>query len=50
MRTTTTRTALFDPYTLDLRSGKLRKFGIKVKMGEQTFQILDMLLEKPANW
>jgi len=45
MKTTTTRTALFDPYALDLRSGELRKFGTKVKMGEQTFQILRVLLE-----
>jgi TolB-like protein/DNA-binding winged helix-turn-helix (wHTH) protein len=48
MKMTTARTALFGPYTLDLRTGELRKFGIKVKMGEQTFQILDMLLEKPG--
>jgi TolB-like protein/DNA-binding winged helix-turn-helix (wHTH) protein len=45
MKTTTTRTALFGPYTLDLRSGELRKFGTRVKMGEQTFQILYVLLE-----
>jgi len=41
----TPRTALFGPYALDLRSGELRKFGTKVKMGEQAFQILCMLLE-----
>jgi TolB-like protein/DNA-binding winged helix-turn-helix (wHTH) protein len=45
MKMTTTRTALFGPYALDLRSGELRKFGTKVKMGEQTFQILRVLLE-----
>jgi len=44
----TRRTALFGPYTLDLRSGELRKFGTKVKMGEQAFQILHMLLESPG--
>ncbi len=48
MKTTAKRTALFGPYTLDLRSGELRKFGIKVKMGEQTFQILSVLLETPG--
>lgn len=48
MKTTTTRTALFGPYTLDLRSGELRKFGTRVKIGEQTFQILCMLLEAPG--
>ena len=45
MKTTATRTALFGPYALDLRSGELRKFGTKVKLGEQTFQILRVLLE-----
>jgi DNA-binding winged helix-turn-helix (wHTH) protein len=45
---TTTRTASFGPYALDLRSGELRKFGTKVKLGEQTFQILRVLLETPG--
>ena len=45
MKTTTTRTALFGPYALNLRSGELRKFGTRVKIGEQAFQILRMLLE-----
>ena len=48
MKVTTARTALFGPYTLDLRSGELRKFGTKVKMGEQPFQILLILLERPG--
>ena len=48
MKTTTRRTALFGPYALDLRSGELRKFGTKVKMGEQAFQILCLLLERPG--
>src|ERR1700682_4798852 len=47
MKITTPRIALFGPYALDLRSGELRKFGTKVKMGEQAFQILLMLLERP---
>src|SRR6266480_5039365 len=42
------RTALFGPYALDLRSGELRKFGTRVKMGEQAFQILCLLLERPG--
>src|ERR1700733_6247834 len=42
------RTASFGPYTLDLRSGEFRKFGVRVKMGEQPFQILAMLLERPG--
>ncbi len=44
----TQRTALFGPYSLDLRSGELRKYGIRMKMGEQPFQILRMLLERPG--
>src|ERR1700682_382790 len=48
MKTITSRIALFGPYALDLRSGELRKFGTKVKMGEQAFQILLMLLERPG--
>jgi Tol biopolymer transport system component/DNA-binding winged helix-turn-helix (wHTH) protein len=48
MNTTTPRTALFGPYTVDLRSGELRKHGTKVKMGEQPFQILLILLRNPG--
>src|SRR5229473_4498857 len=48
MKMATPRTALFGPYALDLRSGELRKFGTKVKMGEQAFQILCLLLERPG--
>jgi len=48
MKMTIARTALFGPYALDLRSGELRKFGTKVKMGEQAFQILRVLLETPG--
>src|SRR5437867_4287701 len=48
MKMTTPRTVLFGPYALDMRSGELRKFGTKVKMGEQAFQILRMLLETPG--
>jgi Tol biopolymer transport system component/DNA-binding winged helix-turn-helix (wHTH) protein len=45
---TSARNALFGPYAVDLRSGELRKFGTRVKMGEQPFQILQMLLERPG--
>src|SRR5438046_3432499 len=48
MKMITPRTALFGPYALDLRSGELRKFGTRVKMGEQAFQILCLLLERPG--
>lgn len=45
MKISTARTALFGPYSLDLRSGELRKFGTKIKMGEQSFNILCLLLD-----
>ena len=48
MKMTTAHHALFGPYSVDLRSGELRKFGIRVKMGEQPFQILLMLIERPG--
>src|SRR5258708_1054389 len=48
MKVTTARIALFAPYPLDLRSGALRKFGTKVKRGEEAFQILWLLLERPG--
>jgi TolB-like protein/DNA-binding winged helix-turn-helix (wHTH) protein/Tfp pilus assembly protein PilF len=48
MKTTPSRTAVFGPYELNVRSGELRKFGTRVKMGEQAFQILCMLIENPG--
>jgi eukaryotic-like serine/threonine-protein kinase len=48
MKATASRTASFGPYALDLRSGELRKFGVRVKMGEQPFRILQLLLENPG--
>src|SRR5882672_457030 len=48
MKMNSPRTVTFGPYVLDLRSAELRKFGTKVKMGEQAFQILRMLLETPG--
>ena len=35
----------FGAFELDLRAGELRKDGAKVKLQEQPFQILVMLLE-----
>jgi TolB-like protein/DNA-binding winged helix-turn-helix (wHTH) protein/tetratricopeptide (TPR) repeat protein len=43
------RSALFGPFELNLHSGELRKSGLRVKMGEQAFQILCMLLEFPGD-
>ncbi|MGA8222289.1 MAG: winged helix-turn-helix domain-containing protein, partial [Candidatus Acidiferrales bacterium] len=42
------RSLRFDVYTLDLRAGELYKSGHKIKLQEQPFQILAMLLEQPG--
>jgi hypothetical protein len=38
----------FGAFELDLRAGELRKQGLKIKLQEQPFQILAMLLERPG--
>jgi TolB-like protein len=38
----------FDSFELDLRAGELRKEGSKIRLQEQPFQILAMLLEHPG--
>jgi len=38
----------FGPFELDLRTGELRKEGSKIRLQEQPFQILAMLLEHPG--
>jgi DNA-binding winged helix-turn-helix (wHTH) protein len=38
----------FGVYEANLRTGELRKQGIRVKLQEQPFQVLSMLLEKPG--
>jgi DNA-binding winged helix-turn-helix (wHTH) protein len=38
----------FSVFELDLRAGELRKDGVKVKLQEQPFQILQVLLEHPG--
>jgi DNA-binding winged helix-turn-helix (wHTH) protein len=35
----------FDAYEADLRSGELRKSGLRVRLPEQPFQVLAILLE-----
>jgi DNA-binding winged helix-turn-helix (wHTH) protein len=45
---TTSRTAFFGPYEVDVRSGEVQKHGVRLKMGEQPFQILLMLLASPG--
>jgi DNA-binding winged helix-turn-helix (wHTH) protein len=38
----------FGPYQLDIRSGELRKGGTRVRLPDQPFQVLLMLLERPG--
>jgi TolB-like protein/DNA-binding winged helix-turn-helix (wHTH) protein/Flp pilus assembly protein TadD len=38
----------FGTFELDLRAGELRKHGLRVRLQEQPFQILAMLLEQPG--
>jgi TolB-like protein len=40
-------TIRFGPFELDLRAGELRKEGRRIRLQEQPFQILRMLLESP---
>jgi serine/threonine protein kinase/tetratricopeptide (TPR) repeat protein len=39
------RVARFGAFELDLRAGELRKHGLRIRLPEQSFQILAMLLE-----
>jgi TolB-like protein/DNA-binding winged helix-turn-helix (wHTH) protein/Flp pilus assembly protein TadD len=38
----------FGPFQVDLSSGELHKHGTKIRLQEQPFQILTMLLERPG--
>lgn len=38
----------FGNFEVDLRSGELRKAGMKVKLSGQPFQLLTILLERPG--
>jgi len=44
----TGRLVRFGVFEVDLRAGELRKNGVKIKLQEQPFQILAMLLESPG--
>jgi serine/threonine protein kinase/tetratricopeptide (TPR) repeat protein len=44
-----TRIARFGVFELDLRAGELRKHGLRVRLQDQPFQILAMLLERPGD-
>jgi DNA-binding winged helix-turn-helix (wHTH) protein len=43
------RFAKFGPYQADLRTGELRKHGIRLRLQEQPFQVLAMLLASPGD-
>src|SRR6267143_1601480 len=43
-----TQPVRFGSFDLDLRAGELRRQGVKLKLQEQPFQILAMLLEQPG--
>ena len=45
---TNARLYRFGTYEVDVRSGELRKNGAKLKLQEQPFQVLAMLLERPG--
>jgi len=42
------RLARFGAFEADVRTGELRKDGVKVKFGGQPFQVLAILLERPG--
>ena len=43
-----TQALRFGVFDLDLRTQELRKYGIRVKLPRQSFQVLQMLLERPG--
>jgi DNA-binding winged helix-turn-helix (wHTH) protein/tetratricopeptide (TPR) repeat protein len=47
--TVRTRRTRFGAFELDLRSGELRKHGIRLKLQNQPFQVLALLLEHPGD-
>ncbi|HUI51526.1 MAG TPA: winged helix-turn-helix domain-containing protein [Terriglobales bacterium] len=38
----------FNAFELDLQAGELRKYGVRVKLQDQPFQVLQTLLERPG--
>jgi DNA-binding winged helix-turn-helix (wHTH) protein len=43
------RTIRFGLFELDLRAGELRKNGVKIKLQEQPFRLLVILLQHPGD-
>jgi TolB-like protein/DNA-binding winged helix-turn-helix (wHTH) protein len=46
--TSTARVFRFGVFELDSRSGELRKHGVKIRLPDQSFQILQVLLDRPG--
>jgi TolB-like protein/DNA-binding winged helix-turn-helix (wHTH) protein/tetratricopeptide (TPR) repeat protein len=44
-----TRRIRFDAFDVDMRSGEVRKHGIRLKLHGQPFQVLSLLLEHPGD-
>ncbi len=44
-----TRTIRFGPFEADLHSGEIRKSGIRIKLQDQPFKVLQILLERPGD-
>jgi eukaryotic-like serine/threonine-protein kinase len=44
-----TRRTRFDAFDVDMRSGEVRKHGIRLKLHGQPFQVLSLLLEHPGD-
>src|SRR5579872_5283170 len=44
-----TRRIRFDAFEVDMRSGEVRKHGIRLKLHRQPFQVLSLLLEHPGD-
>ena len=44
-----TRRTRFDAFEVDMRSGEVRKHGIRLKLQGQPFQVLALLLEHPGD-
>ena len=47
--TARTRRTRFDAFEVDLRAGEVYKHGIRLKLQDQPFQILALLLERPGD-
>src|SRR6266850_3754753 len=47
--TSTARLFRFGIFELDARSGELRRHGLKIRLPDQSFQILRILLDRPGD-